>query len=100
MPPLYSLDALFLCVLLRGPNYGLGIAQALEELDPSSRPQQGGIYPALQRIEESGWVTSSEAPAAGRGGRPRRQYTLTASGRQQARKYARMLRQLTAEAAS
>jgi DNA-binding PadR family transcriptional regulator len=43
--------------------------------------EQGSLYPALERLQKKGWVTSKwgESPT----GRKARYYTITASGRKQ-----------------
>lgn len=74
-----QLDALLLAVLEDGPLHGYAIIEALQrrssgELDLPT----GTVYPALRRLENAGWVRGSWSTV---GGRRRRTYTLTASGR-------------------
>jgi PadR family transcriptional regulator AphA len=45
------------------------------------QPSSGALYPALDRLERRGLLTSATLPAAA-GGRPRRLYRLTEDGRQ------------------
>ena len=93
----YSLEALFLCVLLRGPNNGSGIVAQLAELDSGLHPGQGATYPALRRLEEEGLATSKNVlPPADRGGRPRRFYALTPKGRRRATQLSRFFGALSA----
>jgi DNA-binding PadR family transcriptional regulator len=74
-----SLDLLLMGVLQRGPAHGYAIISALRERsDGDFDLAEGTIYPALHRLEETGYVTSSVAVS---NGRRRRTYTLTAPGR-------------------
>jgi transcriptional regulator len=64
------------------PLHGYAIAQHIEDLsDNVFTVEQGSLYPALQRLQKEGWVTSrwGESPT----GRRARYYTITASGRRQ-----------------
>jgi PadR family transcriptional regulator, regulatory protein PadR len=54
-----TLDLLILKTLSLDSMHGWAIAQRLEQLsDEALRIGQGSLYPALQRLEEKGWVTS------------------------------------------
>ncbi|HKD04604.1 MAG TPA: PadR family transcriptional regulator [Bryobacteraceae bacterium] len=55
-----ALDLLALTVLnRRGPSHGYGIATAIQELSREAlRIDEGSLYPALHRMEESGWITA------------------------------------------
>jgi PadR family transcriptional regulator, regulatory protein PadR len=54
-----TLDLLILKTLSLEPMHGWAIAQRLEQLSSSAlRVGQGSLYPALQRLEEKGWVQS------------------------------------------
>lgn len=93
----YSLEALFLCVLLRGPNNGTGILAQLAQLDADLHPAAGATYPALRRLKEEGLATSKDVPPpADRGGRPRRFYALTPKGRRRANQLSRFYGALVA----
>src|SRR5690349_5661380 len=75
-----TLDMLILKTLTVQPLHGYAIAQQIHELsDNVLTVEQGSLYPALQRLQKKGWVTSrwSESPT----GRRARYYTITASGR-------------------
>ncbi len=77
-----TLDMLILNTLNVQPLHGYAIAQQIEELsDNVFTVEQGSLYPALQRLQKKGWVTSrwSESPT----GRRACYYTITASGRRQ-----------------
>src|SRR3954469_16621429 len=53
-----ALDVLILTILdRRGPSHGYGIANAIQELSEEAlRVEEGSLYPALHRMEESGWI--------------------------------------------
>jgi PadR family transcriptional regulator PadR len=75
-----TLDAMILKILALGPQHGWGIAQRIEQISEKDlRVQQGSLYPALARLEESGWI----AGEWGTSGNNRRAkfYRLTPTGR-------------------
>jgi PadR family transcriptional regulator PadR len=77
-----TLDMLVLQTLSVRPLHGYGIAQQIEALSEDAlRVEQGSLYPALERLQKKGWITSrwGESPT----GRRARYYTLTAAGRRQ-----------------
>lgn len=77
-----TLDMLILQTLTVQPLHGYAIAQQIELLsDAVLSVEQGSLYPALERLQKRGWVTSKwgESPT----GRRARYYTLTAAGRRQ-----------------
>jgi PadR family transcriptional regulator PadR len=76
-----SLPLLVLKVLARrGPLHGYGIAVRIEEMsDEVLRVEEGSLYPALHRMEESGWIKARWATTASK--RRARTYELTAAGR-------------------
>lgn len=55
-----ALDLLVLTVLgRRGPLHGYGIVTAIQELSQEVlRVDEGSLYPALHRMEESGWISA------------------------------------------
>lgn len=75
-----TLDMLVLRTLSLGSLHGYAIAQHIER---SSREvfqlEQGSLYPALERLQGAGLVTSRWAKSPT--GRRARYYTITASGR-------------------
>jgi PadR family transcriptional regulator, regulatory protein PadR len=78
-----SLDLLVLKTLAqRGKLHGYGIVQhiqiASEEL---LQVEEGSIYPALHRMEQSGWIDAEWAMTETN--RKAKYYKLTASGRKQ-----------------
>jgi transcriptional regulator len=60
--------------------HGYAIAQHIERLsDGVFAIEQGSLYPALERLQNSGWLTSRWG--ASPTGRRARYYTITAAGR-------------------
>ncbi len=54
-----TLDLLILKALSLQPMHGWAVAQRLEQLSHDAlRVGQGSLYPALQRLEERGWIDS------------------------------------------
>jgi transcriptional regulator len=54
-----TLDLLILKALSLEPMHGWAVAQRLEQLSRDAmRVGQGSLYPALQRLEEKGWIDS------------------------------------------
>jgi transcriptional regulator len=77
-----TLDMLILQTLTMQPLHGYAIAQQIEALSGEVlRVEQGSLYPALERLQKKGWLTSKwgESPT----GRRARYYTITAVGRRQ-----------------
>ena len=77
-----TLDMLILMTLTLAPLHGYAIAQHIERSSESVlRVEQGSLYPALERLQRKGWVTSKwgESPTKRRA----RYYTITAAGRKQ-----------------
>jgi PadR family transcriptional regulator PadR len=77
-----TLELLILQSLTVQPMHGYAIAQHIERLSGAVfTVEQGSLYPALQRLQKRGWVTSrwGESPT----GRRARYYTITAAGRRQ-----------------
>lgn len=77
-----TLDALVLKILALGPQHGWGIAQRIEQISMRDlRVQQGSLYPALARLEESGWIAGEWGVSDNN--RRAKFYSLTAAGRRQ-----------------
>ncbi len=77
-----TLDLLVLRVLALGPHHGHGIAVAIEARSGDTLlVDHGSLYPALQRLEERGWVRG--AWGISENNRRARFYSLTAAGRKQ-----------------
>jgi transcriptional regulator len=77
-----TLDLLILRTLSLGPNHGLGIARRIGQVTRGELDvKPGSLFPAIYRLEEKGWLTST--PGEG-GTHPRAKlYKLTQSGRKQ-----------------
>ena len=77
-----TLDLLILRTLASGRAHGQGIARAIQSASRDSiLVDHGSLYPALQRLEERGWVKAEWG--ASENNRRARFYELTASGRRQ-----------------
>ncbi|MEU9834038.1 helix-turn-helix transcriptional regulator [Streptosporangium sp. NPDC048047] len=73
------MDALLLSVLENEPLHGYAIIEALQERSGGALSvPTGTVYPALRRLEQAGYLASEWAVV---GGRKRRTYRLTSSGR-------------------
>jgi transcriptional regulator len=73
---------LVLKTLTLGALHGYAIAQHIQHLSEDVlRVEEGSLYPALQRMQLKGWVTSSWGVTATN--RRARFYKLTATGRRQ-----------------
>jgi PadR family transcriptional regulator PadR len=52
-----TLDLLILKTLANGPMHGYGIASHIERISEELlRVEEGSLYPALHRIEQTGWI--------------------------------------------
>lgn len=78
-----SLDLLVLKILSRRLRlHGYAIMTAIQDMSGNVlRAEEGSLYPALHRMEESGWIRAKWITKAT--GRRARMYELTAAGRQQ-----------------
>lgn len=73
------LDALLLAVLDGDPLHGYAVIEALRIRSGGRLAlPTGTVYPALRRLERSGWLSGTWSTVDGR---RRRTYTLTPSGR-------------------
>jgi PadR family transcriptional regulator PadR len=77
-----TLDLLILRILALGPHHGQGIARAIQARSGDTLlVDHGSLYPALQRLEERGWVKGAWGTSTNN--RRARFYSLTATGRKQ-----------------
>jgi len=77
-----TLDMLILNVLCWGRAHGHGIATTIKrQSDNELLVDHGSLYPALQRLEERGWVGAEWGVSET--GRECRFYRITPSGRRQ-----------------
>jgi PadR family transcriptional regulator PadR len=75
-----TLDLLILRSLAAAPMHGWALSRQIQRQSENLlRVGQGSLYPALQRLERQGWITSEWRPTGQN--RPAKYYTLTASGR-------------------
>ena len=75
-----TLDLLILKTLGLEPMHGWGISQRLEQFSRGVLDvNQGSLYPALQRLEQKGWVDSEWRSSENN--RRARYYRFTSSGR-------------------
>lgn len=77
-----TLDMLILKVVALGPIHGYGIALRIQQISKDVlQVQQGSLYPALQRLENRGWLTAEWGETDT--GREAKFYKLTKKGRNQ-----------------
>jgi len=76
-----ALDLLVLRSLAsRGRSHGYGITLHIQAVsDGVLRVEEGSLYPALHRMEQSGWIKADWG--ASENNRRARYYTITAAGR-------------------
>ena len=77
-----TLDLLILKSLRAGERHGLGIARRIEQVtDGAFVVKAGSLFPALHRMEEAGWLSSSWGESENK--RRAKYYRLTRAGRRQ-----------------
>ena len=77
-----TLDLLILRTLVFGPQHGQGIARSIEQQSEDTLlVDHGSLYPALQRLEERGWIAAEWGVSDNN--RKARFYELTKKGRRQ-----------------
>jgi transcriptional regulator len=77
-----TLDLLILRTLIFGAQHGQAIARAiLQQSGETLLVDHGSLYPALQRLEERGWIEAEWGTSENN--RKARFYELTKSGRRQ-----------------
>ena len=75
-----TLDLLVLRTLTLAPLHGWGISQRLQQLSQDVLDvNQGSLYPALQRLEQRGWIESEWRTTENN--RRAKYYRLTAAGK-------------------
>lgn len=90
-----TLDVLILRTLIFGAQHGQGIARAIQESSHNELlVEHGALYPALQRLEEKGWISAKWGTSSNN--RKARFYALTKSGREQLGREATKWRRLAA----
>jgi transcriptional regulator len=77
-----TLDVMILRMLQFGPQHGQGIAKAIQaESDDVFIVDHGSLYPALQRLEDRGFIDAKWGTSANN--RKARFYALTPKGRKE-----------------
>lgn len=77
-----TLDLLILRTLIFGPQHGQGIAREIQlTSEDELLIEHGALYPALQRLEDRGWISARWGTSSNN--RKARFYSLTAAGRKQ-----------------
>ena len=75
-----SLDLLVLKTLSLQPMHGWGIGQRVQDISRGELEiNQGSLYPALQRLEQKGWIASEWRTTENN--RRAKYYRLTTAGR-------------------
>jgi PadR family transcriptional regulator PadR len=90
-----TLDLLILRTLIFGSQHGQGIARAIQQTSEEELlVEHGALYPALQRLEERGWISAKWGTSINN--RKARFYSLTPAGRKQLVKETTKWKRLTA----
>jgi len=90
-----TLDLLILRTLIFGPEHGQGIARTIQQTSEDELlVEHGALYPALQRLEERGWIAAEWGISTNN--RKARFYALTPVGRKQLVKETTKWRRLAA----
>ena len=77
-----TLDLLVLKALTLEPLHGLGVSRRIEQITKGAfQVKPGSLFPALHRMEESGWLQSSWGESDNK--RRAKYYRLTKAGRRQ-----------------
>ena len=77
-----TLDLLILKTIALEPKHGWAIAKRIQQISREVlQVQQGSLYPALNRLEQKGWISSKWGTS--QNNRRARYYALTKAGRKQ-----------------
>ncbi|HEY7183138.1 MAG TPA: PadR family transcriptional regulator [Blastocatellia bacterium] len=77
-----TLDLLVLKALALGPLHGLGVSNRIAQITQGVfHVKPGSLFPALHRMEEAGWLTSSWGESENN--RRAKYYRLTKAGQRQ-----------------
>ena len=89
-----TLDLLILRTLVFGPQHGHGITLSIHrQSDDTLLVDHGSLYPALQRLEDKGWIDAEWGLSDNN--RKARFYRLTKAGRKQLTAETRQWKRLT-----
>jgi transcriptional regulator len=90
-----TLDLLIMRTLLFGKEHGQGIARAIQSMSGDELlVDHGSLYPALQRLEDKGWIAGEWGASSNN--RRARFYRLTPAGRKQLASETRQWERITA----
>ncbi len=90
-----TLGLLILKTISLEPKHGWAIGKRIQQISNEVlQVQQGSLYPALQRLEQQGWIRSKWGETET--GRQARFYSLTAAGGSQLEKEREMWNRLSA----
>jgi transcriptional regulator len=74
-----TLDLMVLKALALEPLHGLGVSRRIEQITKGTfQVKPGSLFPALHRMEEAGWLSSSRG--ASENNRRAKSYQLTKAG--------------------
>jgi PadR family transcriptional regulator PadR len=77
-----TLDMLILRTLIFGSQHGQAIARVIQQTsDEELLVEHGALYPALQRLEDRGWISAKWGVSTNN--RKARFYSITSAGRKQ-----------------
>ena len=77
-----TLDLLILKALVSQELHGLGVSRRIADITRGTfQVQPGSLFPALHRLEEAGWLSSTWGSSENR--RRAKYYRLTTAGRRQ-----------------
>jgi PadR family transcriptional regulator PadR len=77
-----TLHLLVLKALALGPQHGLGVSQRIAQITRGTfQVKPGSLFPALHRMEQAGWLTSSWGESESN--RRAKYYRLTKAGKRQ-----------------
>jgi PadR family transcriptional regulator PadR len=90
-----TLDMLILRTLIFGSQHGQAIARVIQQTSEEELlVEHGALYPALQRLEERGWISAKWGVSTNN--RKARFYSITATGRKQLHKETAKWKRMTA----
>lgn len=94
-----TLDVLILKVLALEPLHGLGISRRIAQITKDTfQVKPGSLFPALHRMEQAGWLTSSWGESENN--RRAKFYKLTKTGQQQLREETKQWTRISAAMSS
>jgi PadR family transcriptional regulator, regulatory protein PadR len=94
-----TLDVLILKAVALQPMHGLGIARRIAQVTGDTfQVKPGSLFPALHRMEESGWLTSTWGESENN--RRAKFYQITQAGRRQLKQETEQWARISAAMAS